>query len=41
MLTFREATLQDVELIRSLADGLWQETYASILSPEQIDSMFD
>lgn len=41
MLTFREATLQDVELIRSLADGLWQETYASILSPEQIDYMFD
>lgn len=41
MFTFRDATLQDVALIRSLADGVWQETYASILSPQQIEYMFD
>ncbi len=41
MLTHRDATLQDVALIRSLADGLWQETYAHILSPQQIAYMFE
>ena len=41
MLTYRDATLQDVALIRSLADGVWQETYADILSPEQIEYMFE
>ncbi len=41
MFTYREATLADVALIHSLADGVWQETYASILSPEQITYMFD
>ncbi len=41
MFTFREATQHDVALIRSLADGVWQETYASILSPQQIEYMFD
>ena len=41
MLTFRDATIQDVALIRSLADGVWQATYASILSPQQIEYMFD
>ena len=30
MLTFRDATLSDVALIRSLADGVWQATYADI-----------
>ena len=40
MLTFCDATLSDVALIRSLADGVWQATYADILSPEQIDYMF-
>lgn len=41
MLTYRDATLQDVPLIRSLADGVWQATYADILSPEQIEYMFE
>lgn len=41
MLKHRNATLNDVSLIRSLADGVWQETYASILSPEQIEYMFE
>ncbi len=41
MLTLRDATLNDVALIRSLADGVWQATYADILSPEQIDYMFE
>lgn len=41
MFTSRDATLHDVTLIRSLADGVWQETYASILSPRQIEYMFD
>lgn len=41
MLTHRDATLQDVALIRNLADGVWQATYADILSPEQIEYMFE
>ena len=41
MLSFRNATIHDISLIRSLADGVWQRTYATILSPEQIDYMFD
>ena len=41
MLTFRDATLNDVPLIRSLADGVGQATYADILSAEQIDYMFE
>lgn len=41
MLTYRDATTHDVALIRSLADGVWQATYAEILSPEQIDYMFE
>lgn len=41
MFTNREATVEDAALIRSLADGVWQKTYASILSPAQIDYMFE
>lgn len=41
MFTYRDATTDDVALIRSLADGVWQETYAPILSPEQIEYMFE
>lgn len=41
MLTYRDATLNDVTLIRSLANGVWQATYADILSPAQIDYMFE
>ncbi|MBR3950707.1 MAG: GNAT family N-acetyltransferase [Bacteroidaceae bacterium] len=41
MFSFREAAIQDIPLIRTLADGVWQETYAAILSPQQIDYMFD
>lgn len=40
-LSCRTATLDDIALIRSLADGVWQATYADILSPEQIRYMFD
>ena len=31
MFSYRHATINDVSLIRSLADGVWQATYASIL----------
>ncbi|MBP3670704.1 MAG: GNAT family N-acetyltransferase [Bacteroidaceae bacterium] len=41
MFSYRHATINDVSLIRSLADGVWQATYASILSPEQIEYMFE
>lgn len=40
-ISHRHATLADVALIRSIADGVWQETYADILSAEQIDYMFE
>ncbi len=41
MFSHRDATINDVALIRSLADGVWQATYANILSPEQIEYMFE
>lgn len=37
----RKASLDDIALIRSLADGVWQATYADILSSKQIAYMFD
>ena len=41
MLTNRQATLNDIELIRELADVTFRETYKNILYNEQLDWMFD
>lgn len=39
MYTIREATLNDVETIKTLAHEIWWPTYSSILSHEQIEFM--
>lgn len=41
MIELRSATLGDIELINSLADTIFRYTYKSILSPQQIDFMFE
>ena len=41
MLTNRQATLNDIELIRELADVTFRETSKNILYNEQLDWMFD
>ena len=38
---FTEATVNDSPLIRELASKTWEPTYGSILSPEQLDYMFE
>ena len=38
-LTFRKATIEDIQLISQLADKIWREHYPSIISVEQIDYM--
>lgn len=37
----RIATLQDIPVIRSMADVVFRQTYAEILSPEQMEYMMD
>ncbi|MBL7748249.1 MAG: GNAT family N-acetyltransferase [Chitinophagaceae bacterium] len=37
----RSATTEDIELIRELTFQVWPQTYANILSPQQIDYMLD
>lgn len=37
----RPATVADIALIRELTFQVWPQTYASILSPEQLDYMLD
>ncbi len=37
----RSATTEDIELIRELTFKVWPQTYANILSPQQIDYMLD
>lgn len=37
----RSATTEDIELIRELTFQVWPQTYANILSKEQIDYMLD
>lgn len=41
MFSIRKANTQDCALIRDLASRVWENTYGSILSKEQIDYMFD
>lgn len=41
MFTIRKATADDIPLIRELCFKVWPQTYASIVSPEQIDYMLD
>lgn len=41
MFTIRKATTADCGLIRALASRIWGNTYASILSKEQLDYMFE
>lgn len=41
MYTIRKATADDIPLIRELVYEVWPQTYASILSQEQIDYMLD
>ncbi len=36
-----QATAADCSIIRDLAFQIWEPTYGSILSPEQLDYMFD
>ena len=40
-ISIRQATLTDIPLIRQLAQGTWAPTYQHILSPEQLQFMFD
>lgn len=39
MYTIREATVNDAETIRALANEIWWPTYSPILEPEQIEFM--
>ena len=41
MFTFRKASTADRFLIRELASQIWENTYKTILSKDQIDYMFD
>lgn len=41
MFSVRPATTGDIELIRQLTFRVWPQTYASIISREQIDYMLD
>ena len=38
---FRKATPDDCELINSIAHRIWAPTYSHLMSPEQLDYMFD
>jgi GNAT superfamily N-acetyltransferase len=38
-LTIRPAAAADIPLLRELADRIWRESYAAMLTPEQIDYM--
>ncbi len=40
MITLYAATINDIELINTLAQDIFYTTYRSILSPEQLDYMF-
>ena len=41
MFTIRKATLEDIDIIRSLASVVFPHTYKEILSPEQLEYMMD
>ena len=40
-MTIRRATLEDIPLIREMANVAFRDTYRTILSPEQMDYMMD
>ena len=40
-ITIRNATINDIELIRELTFKVWPQTYSSIISKEQIDYMLE
>lgn len=40
-ITIRNATIDDIDLIRELTFKVWPQTYSSILSKEQIDYMVE
>jgi len=39
MYSIRQATINDVEIIRTLAEEIWYDAYLSILTKEQLDYM--
>ena len=41
MLNIRKATIEDIPCIRTMAMGVFPETYKEILSPQQIDYMME
>ena len=41
MFSITKATIDDCQLINNLASKIWEPTYGSILSREQLDYMFD
>lgn len=41
MINSREATVEDIDLIRDIARNTWFATYREMLSQEQMDYMFD
>jgi diamine N-acetyltransferase len=41
MITIKTASFDEIETIRQLADKIWHEAYAEILSPEQISYMLN
>ena len=41
MLNIRKASIDDIQLIRELTFKVWPQTYASIISQQQIDYMLD
>ena len=41
MFSITKATVDDCQLIQNLASKIWEPTYGSILSREQLDYMFD
>jgi len=41
MFSIRDASVDDITLIRELTFQIWPQTYAAILSPQQIDYMLD
>ena len=41
MITLRKAETSDIPIIRELAGRTWFDTYRAILSPEQMDYMFE
>lgn len=41
MFSIRPSSISDIPLIRNLTFRIWPQTYASILSQEQIDFMLE